>query len=366
MMPKRPLSIYFIAISLITAVMILSSGVLITWIERSILSKPLYQSRQLLSTDIYFQMIDYTFPGQTSRSKEILALPKMLSVLFGVDITDPIAVIKNEIPINSNRVMDQQAKPINEQAESPVPHKSTVTLSSLTDEAPVLAKQVLTNPAVLVYHTHSRESWYSEASGGKSKAVPFHASQNITLVGKEFANRLEKIGIPVYYDDTDHDQLLVEKNKTRAYAYAVSADTVVEAISRTPEINYIFDFHRDAVARKFTTTTIDGIEYAKIMFVIGKGNRNWKENFAFAEKLQAILDERYPGLCRAIAGYEQNGAHNGEYNQSFSSNALTVEIGGIENTLEESLRTVTILADVFAEIYLEAVPVNTIEAGDLK
>jgi len=48
---------------------------------------------------------------------------------------------------------------------------------------------------------------------------------------------------------------------------------------------------------------------------------------------------------------------SGEYNQSLSPNALTVEIGGIENTREESERTARLLARVFFEYYADAVPV---------
>lgn len=366
-MLKRSLPLYFLVLSLLTSILVLFAGIFVTWLEQDILSKRLYQTKQWLSSDIYFHMMDYTIPGNNIRSQEIQVLPLMLATLFGVNITDPAAILANEIPLKRIQPKEPQNNINDESSEALVAINQQVQAQSLlSDQAPVLAYWERPNPTVFVYHTHSRESWYSEVSKTNNKAVPFHPTHNITLVGKVFADRLEDIGIPIVYNDTDHDQLLLDKNKTRAYAYAVSANTVVEAMNRNPEIEYIFDFHRDAVARKYTTATINGVDYAKIMFVIGKGNKNWQQNYAFAEKLQAILDEKYPGLCRAIASYEQNNAHNGEYNQSFSSKALTVEIGGIENTLEESLRTVNILADAFAEVYFDVIPVIAQKMEDPK
>lgn len=45
---------------------------------------------------------------------------------------------------------------------------------------------------------------------------------------------------------------------------------------------------------------------------------------------------------------------NAEYNQSLATDSALIEIGGIENTLEESYRTVDALAEVVSEIYFEA------------
>jgi len=42
---------------------------------------------------------------------------------------------------------------------------------------------------------------------------------------------------------------------------------------------------------------------------------------------------------------------NGVYNQDLASHALVIEIGGIENTLDEMYNTADVLADIFAEYY---------------
>ncbi|WP_368730606.1 stage II sporulation protein P [Mycobacterium tuberculosis] len=44
---------------------------------------------------------------------------------------------------------------------------------------------------------------------------------------------------------------------------------------------------------------------------------------------------------------------NGDYNQALSANSALIEIGGVENNLEENYRTITLLAKVMREIWLE-------------
>ena len=42
---------------------------------------------------------------------------------------------------------------------------------------------------------------------------------------------------------------------------------------------------------------------------------------------------------------------NGVYNQDLAPNSILIEIGGIENNLEELFNTVDLLAELFAEYY---------------
>jgi len=42
---------------------------------------------------------------------------------------------------------------------------------------------------------------------------------------------------------------------------------------------------------------------------------------------------------------------NGEYNQSVSPGSVLIEIGGVDNTLEECYRTADALAKIIAEMY---------------
>ena len=81
----------------------------------------------------------------------------------------------------------------------------------------------------------------------------------------------------------------------------------------------------------------------------------WEE--MAAEKLHYLLEQHYPGLSRGILP-QQGAGNNGVYNQDISSNALLLEFGGVDNTLEELNASAKALADVFSEMYWEAEEVN--------
>ncbi|MCR8659195.1 stage II sporulation protein P [Paenibacillus endoradicis] len=202
---------------------------------------------------------------------------------------------------------------------------------------------------VFIYHTHNRESWNSEIQEGESNASS--KSKNITLVGKRIAQQLEDKGIGAMVSDTDYPTVI--PNYEWSYSYKYSKKTVKEAIASNDNLKYFFDIHRDSQARKYTTAEIDGVSYAQVFFIIGQRNTNWKENEAFAKKINEKIEEKYPGLSRGILG-KTAATGNAEYNQSLAEQNVLIEVGGIENTLEESYRTADVLAEIISEIYEES------------
>lgn len=199
---------------------------------------------------------------------------------------------------------------------------------------------------VFIYHSHNRESWFPVV-GGKSDD-PTSTKQNITLVGKRMADKLEELGIGAADSDFDYPTMI--KNYKWVQSYKYSRQIVKEALSANKQLKYIFDIHRDSQKRKYTTTTINGKDYAQVFFIIGQENPNWRENEKLATQIQKALEAKYPGISRGIWG-KTSKEGNGEYNQSLSTGSLLMEIGGVDNTLEESYRTADAVAEVVAELY---------------
>ena len=56
---------------------------------------------------------------------------------------------------------------------------------------------------------------------------------------------------------------------------------------------------------------------------------------------------------RAEFGARQPHPAMREYNQSLAEDNVLIEVGGVDNTLEESYRTADALAEVISEIYWE-------------
>ncbi len=214
-------------------------------------------------------------------------------------------------------------------------------------------KQPEKKKVVFIYHSHNRESWYPELKTKKKDAND--AEINVTLLGKRMAEKLEGLGIGAVHSGKDYATEIKGYNWNFSYKY--SSATVKEAFAVNPDLQYFIDIHRDSQGRSKTTATINGKTYAQVYFIIGHGNPNWRKNDDFAKQISDELDKRYPGLSRGIFGKNKSSGH-GEYNQSISPHSILIEIGGVDNTLEECYRTVDVLAQVVAEIYRQAEKVN--------
>jgi len=202
---------------------------------------------------------------------------------------------------------------------------------------------------VFIYHSHNRESWFPELKEGTKD--PTSATKNITLLGKRLSEKLSDQGIGALTSSTDYPTAIKKYDWVLSYKY--SKKTVMDAMAGNKKLTYFFDIHRDSQPKKYTTATINGKSYAKVMFIVGQGNPNWRKNESFANQIHAALEKDYPGISRGIWGKTAaNG--NGEYNQSLSPNSIVVEVGGIDNTLEESYRTIDALAKVIAKHYWNA------------
>lgn len=202
---------------------------------------------------------------------------------------------------------------------------------------------------VFIYHSHNRESWLPELEGNVKD--PNDDKINITLVGKRLAKQLEAQGIGAEQSSQDYASTVKSYNWNHSYKY--SQQTVKQALAANEDLQFFFDIHRDSQGRSKTTKKINGVDYAQVYFIIGHKNPNWKQNEAFANRIQEKLEKKYPGLSRGIWGKSAaNG--NGEYNQSVSPDSVLIEIGGIENTIRECYRTADALAEAIAEVYWES------------
>src|SRR5699024_10168702 len=132
------------------------------------------------------------------------------------------------------------------------------------------------------------------------------------------------LGVGATNSTTDYSTSVPDFNYNFSYKYSQS--TVREAFSSHPDLEYFFDIHRDSQTRDLTTTTIDGVEYAQLYFIIGQKNPNWQKNEAFATEIHSRIEEKYPGLSRGIWGKTASTGH-AEYNQSISPNSILVEVG---------------------------------------
>ncbi|MCA0173319.1 stage II sporulation protein P [Bacillus sp. RAR_GA_16] len=210
-----------------------------------------------------------------------------------------------------------------------------------------------------IYHSHSYESYLPllGLEGEKNADLANDGKTNITLVGKLLGQELEERGIGSEVDDSNIGALLNKKGLDHGSAYAVSRTIVQSAVANNDDFNLFIDIHRDSLRKKDTTVTINNEEYARTVFVIGEENPNYEKNLALAKELHAALKDEFPGLSRGVISKKGKGV-DGIYNQDLSPNAMLIEIGGVDNNLEQLSRTVKAIADVISEHYWETEKVN--------
>lgn len=201
-----------------------------------------------------------------------------------------------------------------------------------------------------IYHTHSRESFLPYLEETDKPEEAYHSKANITLVGELLGRALERRGVGTTVNSTDIVQELATRGLNYNSSYNVSGEQVRAALKDNKDLEIFLDLHRDSLRSDSTTTAMNGVNYAKLLFVVGTGHEGFEKNLTFAEGLQTILDNQYPGLSKGIM-QKSSKQGNGIYNQDISPNSIIVEIGGVDNTVEELHRTTEVFADVLSEYY---------------
>lgn len=208
-------------------------------------------------------------------------------------------------------------------------------------------------PQVLIYHTHATESyeeWDSDVYDTRNKWRSQDNTANMAAVGEVLAQELEKRGIGVIHDVTQHDH--------PAYngAYDRSAATIRGYLDEYPTIRVAIDVHRDAVLYDDGSTLkvvqeVGGRKAAQLMVIAPcddgtVGVPDWEENFRFAAGFTSAVEKKYPGLMRPVFFCYRN------YNLWMTPDSLLFEFGTNGNTLEEAKYTARLVGPILADFLL--------------
>ncbi|MEH7225245.1 stage II sporulation protein P [Bacillus sp. JJ1566] len=219
---------------------------------------------------------------------------------------------------------------------------------------------VATDKKVLIYHTHSFESYLPllGLTGDPDMDKAVDSKTNITVVGDLLGKELEKYGVRAVVDTTNIGQELKKKGWGTTQSYAVSRGIVQSAMASDSEIDFLIDIHRDGVRKDLSTVSIDNKPYARVFFVVGSASKNFEQSYALAESLDKSIESQFPGISRGVIakGLDQG---NGVYNQDLAENSILIEMGGVDNDMKELKNTVEALAKVLSEHIIDAEKVNS-------
>ena len=200
---------------------------------------------------------------------------------------------------------------------------------------------------ILIYHTHSQESYEDSRTGDSSTTV--------VGVGAYLKELLEGYGYSVCHVTDSFD--LVDGKIDRNEAYSNARERILDILEEHPGIQVVLDVHRDGVSEsKHLVTEGDGRQTAKIMFFNGLSqtrsvgrityleNPYIKDNLAFSFQTEYITDSMYPDLCRCIylKGYR--------YNLDLRPQSMLVEVGAQTNTVEEAKNAMIPLAEALHKV----------------
>lgn len=231
-----------------------------------------------------------------------------------------------------------------------------VTMSRLSEASkllPELGEIDSEQPAVLIYHTHTSESFlpYGEYFDADYPLRSGDPARNMTAVGDAICESLSKRGISSVHDCTVYDSPMFTG------AYYRSADGMQKILEEYPSIKVVLDIHRDGIINEDGSLTapiaeIGGRNAAQFMIISGCDDGDmsmpdYMENFKLACLLQNCAEEAYPDLARAVLFDYRN------YNQSLSTGALLIEVGSHGNSLNEAVYTGELLGNIIADALIK-------------
>ncbi len=226
-------------------------------------------------------------------------------------------------------------------------HASTTAGRDEMDAAGLLGRDLSIEkdasvPQILIYHTHSQET-FADYGPGNPDATVVH-------IGSRLAELLEEKGYRVLHDTTAYDIMDGELDRNHAYNYAL--DGITSILQQYPSIQVVLDIHRDGVGENVRLVSeIDGRPTAQIMFFNGMSqtpegpieylpNPYKEDNLAFSLQMQLDAAAYYPGLTRKIY------LKGLRYNLHVRPRSALIEVGAQTNTCEEALNAMEPLAEL--------------------
>lgn len=197
----------------------------------------------------------------------------------------------------------------------------------------------VTNPRVYIYNTHQLEGYdgtnYSE----------YGITPNVQMAAYLLKDRLNSFNIPTIVEMGNISDLLNTNGWSYSYSYKASRYFVEDALKKNQNLDLIIDLHRDSVSHDASTITYNGKNYAKIMFVVGEEYETYQKNLELANTINNLLKKQIPEISRGVILKGGKGV-NGIYNQDLNQNMILIECGGNENTIDEIINTIDLLANV--------------------
>lgn len=255
------------------------------------------------------------------KKEEKKIVTRVISYIAHVDFNNPLTLINNNYD-TYNKTVDKVNKIVEDNKD----------------------KEIKTNikPIVYLYNTHQKEEY------SLSSHEPYNIKPTVMTLSYILKEELNKNNIPTIVEENSVSDILNMNNWNYAASYKVSRMMMEDSKNKNDSLKYFIDLHRDSVNKKISTISMDNKSYAKVLFISGLENPNYLENLKVIDKINTMINNKYPNLSRGIYKKKGKGV-NGVYNQDFNSNTILIEVGGSENTIDEVYNTALVISDILTE-----------------
>ena len=208
---------------------------------------------------------------------------------------------------------------------------------------------------VLLYHTHTSESYMENFSGfyyTDMQTRTKNEEMSVVAVGEEIKKELESAGIGVIHDTTINDTMFNG-------SYSRSWEVLQKNLQEHPSIQITIDIHRDSMTTQEgikykPTADVDGRKAAQIMIMAGCDESgewgdfpDWYQNLKLALRVQQRASAMYPQMMRPM------NFSNSKYNMNATHGSLLIEVGTEVNTISESRYSGKLIGKVLADLLPE-------------
>ena len=154
-------------------------------------------------------------------------------------------------------------------------------LSNTTE--PVITEETL--PLIYLYNSHQTEEYKA------SNYAEFSVNPTIIMNDYILEDIFNKNGYKTIVEERSIKEILNKNNWNYTYSYKASRQLLEESIIKYPSLKYFIDIHRDSLPHDKTIVSINGKDYAKVIFLIGLENENYQKNLEFTEKINNKMNE---------------------------------------------------------------------------
>ena len=253
---------------------------------------------------------------------------KTVHYILKIDFTNPVSLFNGTI-LNSS---SNQNKDDNEFYDI----DKLKEISSYISDPIKIDEQ---NPLIYLYNSHQLENY------NNYNLEIYGITPNVLMASYLLKEKLNERGLSTIVEDTNLTEFITLNNWSYNNSYKASRIFLLDKKNTYPSLKYFIDIHRDSVNREISTVKISNQNYARILFVVGLEHNKYQKNLDFTNKLNDISNKLYPGLSRGVLKKSGEGV-DGIYNQDVNENVILIEIGGIDNNIEEVLNTINALCDI--------------------